>query len=141
MMADVGHFLSLTFLIPVMIYQLACFLCWRMGGCYFFLFCFVFSRVFRPLGRVHFFYTDKRNGTKEKPPHRVGLRLLCALQSGTGTVNSLSLRQAPRLSGPDFQCSTTQKGIEVKVKRKIKPCRSAVSALIWTPPVLQEQNS
>ncbi len=38
-------------------------------GWVFFFICFLeLCSVFRPLGRVHFFYTDKRNGTKEKPP-------------------------------------------------------------------------
>jgi len=63
-----------------------------------------------PLPADLVFYTDKRNRTKEKPPRCVGLRLLCALQS-----EPHYLRHAPHLSGPAFQCSTTQKG-ERKVK-------------------------
>ena len=56
------------------------------------------------------FCTDKRNRAKEKRPRCVGLRLLCALQSGLGS--GYALRHAPHYSGPAFQCSTTQKGME-----------------------------
>jgi len=82
---------------------------------WFFLFVFLYLfRVFRPLWASYFLYTDIESNQRN-PPHRVGLRLLCALQSEPGAVNSgYALRQAPRYSGPDFQCSTTQKGMKVK---------------------------
>jgi len=102
------------------------------------LFYFLNLSVFFALHvRVHFFCTDKRNGTKEKPPRCVGLRRLCALQSEPGTVNSLSLRHAPRYSGSDFQCSTTQKGME----DQNRICRSAVSARFFIKTIAPRRRS
>jgi len=78
------------------------------------------------------FCTDKRNRTKENPPHRVGLRLLCALQSEPGAVNSgYALRHAPRYSGPAFQCSTTQKGMKTGGKRKGKRGKESQSLVVF----------
>jgi len=64
-----------------------------------------------PLPADLVFCTDKRNRTKEKPPRCAGLRLLCALQSGPGTVNSgYALRQALRFTRPSLPVLDNQKG-------------------------------
>jgi len=60
----------------------------------------------------------KEKVPKERPPYRVGLRLLCALQLRTGTAELAALRQSSRYSALSLQCSTTQKGCRIKIKVK-----------------------
>jgi len=50
-------------------------------------------RIFRPSWTSDFLYTDKESNQRN-PPHRVGLRLLCALQFRPALRNSLSLKQS-----------------------------------------------
>ena len=75
------------------------------------LMCWCTAGVFAPYGRVSFLCVAKEKVPKERPPYRVGLWRLCALQLRAALRNSLSLRQSSLSSALNFQCSTTQKGM------------------------------
>jgi len=65
------------------------------------------------------FVRTKETEPKKNRPDVLACGCSAHFSLNRARVNSgYALRQAPRYSGSDFQCSTTQKGIEVKIKRK-----------------------
>ncbi|MDX2476788.1 MAG: hypothetical protein QNL05_05430, partial [Gammaproteobacteria bacterium] len=93
------------------------FLCWRTAGLIrparresFFNLQLNFHSFIALYGRVSFLCVAKEMVPKEKPPCRVGLRRLCALQLRAGAAELAALKQSSLFSTLSFQCSTTQKG-------------------------------
>ena len=65
-------------------------------------------------------FDGKRNEPKKSRPYSVGLRRLCALQLRPVAAELAALRQPSLFSGLSLQCSTTQKGMKTRGKRKGK---------------------
>ena len=62
----------------------------------------------------------KEKGPKERPPYRVGLRLLCALQLSAGTAELAALRQVLALIRAKPPVLDNTKGV-VRSKTRSNP--------------------